>query len=437
MKTLYVENIVNNSELIDIPDINNGSGEIEIGLIIEKTTYGFCIIPIDHSEKYFSLANQLQLEVKISESELFGFADDCRKIWQEIIVEAVEQRPKKGGGIENYLCYQDQWDFSNNKILSSRACKLAKAGEQLFFNLFGNQKKYVNPSNEVDEFKNKFKMAIRENELKITVTSDSFFAPWGFLYVHPDTNEDLNYDGSNFKWEGFFGYRHIIQQNNKHHTLIEGLKKNEYSKLKFSANVDTTIDSKKITCIADIVEFLKNNTVLDFIQRNNKSDLANALCSINFSDNIMFFFCHGITSWGTNGPNIESTKIMLTDKEDITPPELELWLEKNGSSILPSHPLVFINACQGGQMKNIFYQGMAVVLLEAEAIAVVGSQVDLPVLFAYEFSKQFFHNLLDTQSTVRVGPLMRALVRDFINKHNNPLGLVYSLYRGADCYVSD
>jgi hypothetical protein len=61
----------------------------------------------------------------------------------------------------------------------------------------------------------------------------------------------------------------------------------------------------------------------------------------------------------------------------------------------------------------------------------------MPVGFACEYARRFFSAFLTPAppAKVRVGELVRNLAREFLRDHHNPLGLVYSLYRGLDCYV--
>src|SRR5262249_27491704 len=103
----------------------------------------------------------------------------------------------------------------------------------------------------------------------------------------------------------------------------------------------------------------------------------------------------------------------------------------------PSNPLVFINACQGGQMTTLFYKTIAAEFLKQNATAVIGGQIDMPAVFAAEYARRLFTKFLDGSSgrRIRLGPLMRELAQEFVNDHNNPLGLIYSLYRGVDCFV--
>jgi hypothetical protein len=99
---------------------------------------------------------------------------------------------------------------------------------------------------------------------------------------------------------------------------------------------------------------------------------------------------------------------------------------------------VFVNACQGGQMTTMFYETLATELLRRNAVALVGTQIDIPAVFAAEYAISLFTRFFksDAMAPVRLGPLLRSLSRDMIDNFANPLGLVYSLYRGMDCHVA-
>jgi hypothetical protein len=171
------------------------------------------------------------------------------------------------------------------------------------------------------------------------------------------------------------------------------------------------------------------------IRRQWRQELESALRSESFSDRILYFFCHGLGGGTPDDPTLGDARIALTDGEPIRTVDVENWLD--GRS-LPSRPFVFINACQGGQPKTIFYETLALLLLKRKALGLIGAQIDLPVLFAEEYARRFFQAFLDPPDSgaLPIGPLMRDLTRQFIDAHRNPLGLVYSLYHGLDCYVA-
>jgi hypothetical protein len=91
----------------------------------------------------------------------------------------------------------------------------------------------------------------------------------------------------------------------------------------------------------------------------------------------------------------------------------------------------------------MFYQTMATEFLRRNAASVIGTQITIPAVFAHQYALRFFKKFLKgskenaekIDKQVRVGPLMHNLTKEFIDKYRNPLGLVYSLYKGADCFV--
>lgn len=367
--------------------------------------------------------------------ELFRYVEECRQVWQKEIVDAYKERNKPEGGNKKYYFFQQKLDFSDElDELKKRVGKLAVAGEKLFFLLFEDPS---HPAKLLD-IGSVLREESRAKPLTLTITSDCFFVPWGMLYVHPDPKTKLEPDGANFDWKGFWGYRHIIEHNTEDLGLENELRIDKSGKLKFSVNVDENIDtSLNISCVQSLVAFFKNHLLLDALVRTRSNQLRDDLMDIDFADRIVFFCCHGRGSRYKDGINLEPSAIQLTDAMEIKDSDLKFWLgKKNGKNALLTHPFVFINACQGGQMTTLFYQTLAAEFLKQKAVGLVGSQIDIPALFAREYAKQFFSKLLNpADGPVHVGPLMRDLTQEFVSKYHNPLGLAYSLYRGLDCFV--
>jgi hypothetical protein len=108
-----------------------------------------------------------------------------------------------------------------------------------------------------------------------------------------------------------------------------------------------------------------------------------------------------------------------------------------GDTELPTSPLIFINACQGGQMTTLFYRSLSAVLLKQGAVGLVGAQIDIPALFAAVYARYVFKRfLVRRKAPVRLGQVLLDANQTFWDDFKNPLGLVYSLYRGVDCHIS-
>jgi len=428
----------NASNLMCVGGLHESNLTRDVALRIRESDGRFLLFASGNGD-FFPTTRSWDADCPLSAVDVFQYAEACRRTWQETLVDgpkAFEVRANSNlGGQENYYFFQREWDYSKQpEVLQQRAGKLAVAGETLFYLLFEDTK---HPK-DLRDLGAELKRASQEKGLVLTVTSNCFFVPWGMLYVHPDPNTPLKPDGSNFNWQGFWGYHHIIEHNTervelKNELLLDGTSQ----KLKFSANVDESIDtSLKVECVQPLVEFFQGHPLLTPTVRKTKGQLEADLSDSNFNDRILFFCCHGRGSQVGGQTSVETPALKLTDPELIYATDLNFW-RRRSNGILPSHPLVFINACQGGQITNLFYRDVAAEFLKQQAIGLVGSQIDIPAIFAREFAKRFFQELLDIQNApVRVGPLMRGLTREFIDTYHNPLGMAYSLYRGADCFVA-
>jgi len=66
------------------------------------------------------------------------------------------------------------------------------------------------------------------------------------------------------------------------------------------------------------------------------------------------------------------------------------------------------------------------------ARGVIGTECEVPVVFAIEFAQRFFDRLLDGDP---VGEGILSVRRHLVDEHHNPLGLMYSVYCDADTRV--
>ena len=108
-----------------------------------------------------------------------------------------------------------------------------------------------------------------------------------------------------------------------------------------------------------------------------------------------------------------------------------------GNRFQPSPPLIFINACRGGQLGTLLRQSFtfASEFLRQGAVCVQRPQIEVPAVFAGEFGNRFFTAFMQrTKPPPQAGLVLRDITREKW-KHNNPFGLAYSLYAGADCHV--
>ena len=429
-KVLPLESVVTNSNgLTDVPAHQDNLVR-DAGLTIR--------LPIGGQAFWLSALGPLfpppepwDAEIPVDPIVLFGHVEDCRQVWQSSVVDYEETVAAPGGGQQKRFPFQDKANLSAHRELLDRALPaLAVAGRKLFYHLFEEH-----AGADLQRIVARLHAAAAERELVLTITSNRFFVPWNLLYTHPKGHGNLSADGSNARWEGFWGYRHIVEHNPQWVNLRSGITP-AAGKILAGINIDERLDvDLGVKCIEPQLTFFSGLPFLGKIERRVRASLEADLSSAAFSDQIMYFCCHGTGGSADGGPNLRKAQVSLSDGKPIRGDDISYWLLNRD---LASHPFVFVNACQGGQMTTMFYETLATELLRRNAVALVGTQIDIPAIFAAEYAIALFTRFFKTGAAapVRLGPLLRSLSRDMIDSFANPLGLVYSLYRGMDCHVA-
>lgn len=364
----------------------------------------------------------------LSPAEVVAPVLECVGAWSREVVERIE-----GTGQQAFYPFQEEWHRPVDEATLQRlGAGLAAAGARLFFHLF---EEHDDPL--LHEVVERWQQAARRAPMVLTVTAAEHFIPWGMLYLHPDPQHGLAPDGSNFRWEGFLGWRHIIEHNPRWVNLGTAIAAGEAGAVATSFNYDRRLDEELgVECIAPQRTFFADRSaVLDLVERTEKAELRDALAADPFADRIVYFCCHGRGALALDEASLQQTGLALSDGDLITGGEIAFWLQRR---TLESQPFVFLNACQGGQMTTLLYRTIAVELMKRHAVGLVGPQLDVPAVFAAEYAQRFFRRLLGEEGgpPARVGEIVRDLARTFLEQHGNPLGLAYSLYRGVDCHLS-
>jgi hypothetical protein len=365
--------------------------------------------------------------LQLTPETLWGAAQIARHAWHEA---AVDFRMDKAFPL------QQRWDFSNDATLRSQLLpKLARAGSILFRQIFfPRDTTDRNKFQRLREIGSMLQKESNERSLWIRVTSGQFYAPWNLIY-----SEELAEDGSDATPEGFWGYRHVIEQApgdgalepdpRFDHPLQVGLQLDE--------NIDTNLN---VRCNAPVLDLLDSyaDGAIHTESRNSSADFKKALGATCLLDDVLYFCCHAVAEGDSTAVRIGESQFSLTDGVAITPAEMDLCLKEK---VFQRGPIVFLNACQGAQLNSVFYQGFANIFLSRDASAVIGPQTEIPAVFAGEFARRFldafFAGGRDPDGNVvrQVGKILWDLRREFLDRYNNPLGLLYSLYRGADVFL--
>jgi hypothetical protein len=368
--------------------------------------------------------------INMDREALFATVQECRTRWEEAISSAMGSHA--GAGNAGSLCryaYEEKWKNPvNTKTFRAIVGKLAVAGAAMFESIFES-----NRDTPLDEIAQKLRDAARSGTHALTVTAIDFHLPWRMLYTHPTPNEPLNPDGTNFIPRGFWGYQHIIEEFINNHPVEDHVTANG-GKLALGAALHNNIDTKfQVACLATHRDFAQcNGKQLSYVEWTNKADATTGLKGSPFL-RAVYFLCHAEVAGKSDRPSLDQPVLQLTDGA-IKTTEIRLAINHRFGG---SPPLVFVNACRGGQLGTTVAHNFSFAneFLEQGVACLIGPQIEVPAVFAGEFGKCFFERLLQRRSPPPLAGVILRDVTQYMWKQRNPLGLVYSLYAGADCHI--
>ena len=384
------------------------------------------------------LGQLLAPSVRIAEKELFSRIQKCSHVWNNKVTKfAVPVVGPGGRGQCNKSPFVEDWDLSDpvgslvgHEEFRRIGADLALAGRDLFRFLFlesGREEAMKRIGRALQE-------RSRSGSMVMTMTSAESFVPWPLIYTHVGPGDALDPDGGNFHWEGFWGYRHRIEHEIEEQTGAARIEPNGNGKLTLSFQADLGLDKDfRVTCVADQRQFFANLPGIAYTERFHKHDLRQSIRSQDFRDQVMYFYCHHVGTGDPDTPNTARSRLILSDNDVIDDLDIEDWLDGRA---FDARPVVFLNACQGGQLSTMFYKTIAHAMLKKQARCVIGPQIEVPARFAEQYAMRFFSRFLAPGPPARVGDIIRDLARLFVDEYRNPLGLVYSIYQGLDSYVA-
>ena len=137
--------------------------------------------------------------------DVIGAINDCRDTWLLEVVQKRIPRPGNSGSLpykhkNEILPYSRDWNLSGSQyagLLDDVAPELARAGQTLFENIFGQGDEGLT------EIANLLKAALRGGPAILAIQSASLFAPWWMLYTPPDRSVDLY--ATDFRWDLRYG----------------------------------------------------------------------------------------------------------------------------------------------------------------------------------------------------------------------------------------
>ena len=305
---------------------------------------------------------------------------------------------------------------------------MARAGSLLF------QKMFFGPAAGADskacgEFLRRM-ASDRTKRLKLQIVAESTPVPWGLLYVGDASA------GATMDWDNFIGMRHLIEQIPLQNTFTtsECEIPSDRPQLAVSVNVNSAIDAQMGTdLVAQQQSFWESAAAarkhMRVTQRATSAQVVQALADGATDDQILYFYCHAESTGLTDPGGPDASCLVLSDAR-ITLGDLNL--DAPTTTQLRGNPLVFINACESAEMSPAFYDGFVPYFMAKGARGVIGTECKTPALFAVEWAKRFFLRFLDGEPLAETFLTLR---REFLEKHRNPLGLLYAIHCDGDTRI--
>lgn len=138
---------------------------------------------------------------------------------------------------------------------------------------------------------------------------------------------------------------------------------------------------------------------------------------------LLYFFCHAYLDQNPGRLDPMAACLELTGGHKVSLKDLiRSW---RADYEFDAAPLVVLNACDSAGPASSVYGSFLPYLLARGARGVIGTEADVPPVFAAAWAQEFFSRLLDGE------PLADAafgVTRDLADRHKNLLGLVYTLH---------
>ncbi|MBN2138144.1 MAG: CHAT domain-containing protein [Sedimentisphaerales bacterium] len=119
--------------------------------------------------------------------------------------------------------------------------------------------------------------------------------------------------------------------------------------------------------------------------------------------------------------NPARSKIVITNWFRVSPDDL-----RRERVVFRDAPFLVLNACGTAKLDPFHTSDLVMNLMDNEIVGILATQCQVPDVFASEFVKKFYAFLLDEQE---VGLALKWSQEFFLEEHNNPFGLLYSLYQ--------
>jgi hypothetical protein len=254
-----------------------------------------------------------------------------------------------------------------------------------------------------------------DNKGVLQIVSNDVFLPWQLVYINDDKEEPDPHK--------FWGMRFQTEQ-----SLPQGLDLKTSAPHKanepITAFINTNLPAATLRAHKQIFETF----------RNKETELLSDLKRLNNTTPALYLYCHAEynnqdkqESWielTNEGARLTLGKLQSTRVDPKTSNQIEFL----------SAPLVFLNACNSGDMDSEIYQSfVGFMLRDKKAGGVLGTETKMPAFFATTLAKEFWRRV--SENPAPVSEILFDVRTEYWRKHNNPLGFLYSLYTNGDFTV--
>jgi hypothetical protein len=273
--------------------------------------------------------------------------------------------------------------------------------------------------------------------LHLSIAAAHLPFPWPLLYDR-DPNQPITPDG-------FWGFRHVLASlptSGRAGPMRGDLALGAAQNLNALVALNRLIDTKPKQLDPPVIP--KQQQVLAelglvFAALTTEPALRDAFANGSAAE-LVYLYCHvlNVDPGGAavqpgvgSAPGVANTRIVLTEgKNGLALRDLQLAAPLSRAPLLRGGPLVVLNACGSAELSPLTYEGLVPYLLDLGARAVIGTECETPIYFGAEFGLGLLQAVV--RDCLSVGEALRATRRQFLEKHHNPLGLLYALYGSAD-----
>ena len=297
---------------------------------------------------------------------------------------------------------------------------LARAGRRLYVSLFESPTAPLAAAERAAGFGRALRDLSARRSLKIQVLSDEFFIPWNLLF-------DGDYSAVRVDPSSFWGFRHTIEEvpGNTRDNGIEALATVTGRPLRLGLNINVKAINKVLTD-AQRSQFQRWKPGVDVLERFTEDEVLDALTQKKPQADFEYFYCHAGVE-GTSEGHFDQSYLGLTSASSGLTLE-SIKFETVGRSF-KERPIVFLNACDSARMDGRFYDGFVPKFLAMDARAVIGTDCEVPSLFAAHFGASFIEAFL---AGGNVGDVLLKMRQEFLTKYQNPLGIIYRVFGNGD-----